>query len=84
MEGWRKLMAEERAVTETLLMMYRWPILNEASQRLAEYIFVARAVPAERVRKKRKATWKPNQSTMPPARALNVSFPSTSRVARKL
>lgn len=26
MEGWRKLILEERAVTETLLMMYRWPV----------------------------------------------------------
>lgn len=26
MEGWRKLILEERAVTETLLMMYRWPL----------------------------------------------------------
>lgn len=47
-------------------------------------VHTCRAVPAESVRKKRKATWKPNQSTTPPARALNVSLPSTSRVARKL
>lgn len=26
MEGWMKWMSEERAVTETLLMMYRWPV----------------------------------------------------------